>query len=517
MAAAGAAVVVASAARVGLVGAVNKPSPCSKAIPATNRSLQSVPAASCRLAVGLPGHRRAASIDPLRAGTTASAAASGAAASANTADMSTPQQQKDTAGQPGSVQTKTVLVPIARGTEEIEAVCIIDVLRRAGADVTVASVEPELQASMHMKLSSLCKCSKLIRVNLQQICASREVKLIADVCIKDLANQTYDLIALPGGALGAERLRDCQVLDAMLRSQAQSDRLYAAICASPAVALQPKGLLTGHIATCHPAFAGLLECSTSEECVVVDGSLTTSRGPGTAIDFALMLVERLFGRDKADEVAGPMVMPSGDPQEKKKVVLNGGDALAPGSPEERRVLVPIADGTEEMEAVIIIDVLRRAGARVTVASVHDSVNIKASRGVKIAADCRVHDCTEVVFDAIILPGGMPGATHLSESQDLASLLRKQVDAERVYGAICASPAVVLEPQGLLHGRKATCHPAFVGRLADATAAAARVIADGPVLTSRGPGTALEYALAVVERLYGADKAKAVADPMVVRG
>ena len=86
----------------------------------------------------------------------------------------------------------------------------------------------------------------------------------------------------------------------------------------------------------------------------------------------------------------------------------------------------------------------------------------------------------------------------------------------MYGAICAAPAVVLQTHGLLEGRRATCHPAFADRLADAGAAESRVVVDGPVVTSRGPGTAIEFALELVEQLFGGQKAREVAGPMLVR-
>ena len=180
---------------------------------------------------------------------------------------------------------KEVLVPIADGSEEIEAVCIIDVLRRAGASVTVASV------------------------GTLQITASRGVKIVTDTVIDACAEKKYDLIALPGGMPGAEYLRDSEILTDMLQRQKQEGRLYAAICASPAVVFQHHGLLSTHHATCHPAFADQLGSKASSHFrVVVDDNCITSQGPGTALEFALKLVEMLYGKARGDEVAGPMVI-----------------------------------------------------------------------------------------------------------------------------------------------------------------------------------------------------------------
>lgn len=178
------------------------------------------------------------------------------------------------------------------------------------------------------------------------------------------------------------------------------------------------------------------------------------------------------------------------------------------------VLVPIADGSEEIEAVCIIDVLRRAGADVTVASV-GARQITASRGVRIIADCTIADCQDREFDLIALPGGIPGAEHLRDSQPLIALLRRHQSAGNLVGAICAAPAVVLSHHGLLEGRRATGHPAFREQLTDGRSASQRVVVDGRCVTSQGPGTAIEFALTLVALLFDDAKAAEVAAPMLV--
>jgi 4-methyl-5(b-hydroxyethyl)-thiazole monophosphate biosynthesis len=177
---------------------------------------------------------------------------------------------------------------------------------------------------------------------------------------------------------------------------------------------------------------------------------------------------------------------------------------------EKTVMVPVADGTEELEAVAMIDILRRAGAAVTVASVSGNRQITASRGVVIVADTLIDDCMDQVYDLIVLPGGIPGAEHLRDSSALTRLLKGQRDREGLYGAICASPAIVLEHHGLLAGRRATCHPGFVEQLSNKDLVDSIVAADGNCLTSRGAGTAVEFALVLVELLYGRDKRQDVA-------
>ena len=181
----------------------------------------------------------------------------------------------------------------------------------------------------------------------------------------------------------------------------------------------------------------------------------------------------------------------------------------------KTVLVPIADGTEEIEAVCIIDTLRRAGAQVTVASVMPHAQVKAARGTHLVADALLTGCANQTFDAIALPGGMPGAEHLRDCAPLTAMLKKQKEAGRIYAAICASPAVVFEHHGLLKGKKATCYPSMSDQLRDASAAGQRVVTDGNCITSQGPATAIEFALAIISALFGADKAGKVADSMLV--
>ncbi len=180
----------------------------------------------------------------------------------------------------------------------------------------------------------------------------------------------------------------------------------------------------------------------------------------------------------------------------------------------KNILVPIAEGTEEIEAVCIIDVLRRAGANVVVASVAGR-EVTCSRGVKIVADKVLGECKDEVFDLIALPGGVPGAQNLRDCADLTAMLKKQADTGGFFGAICASPAVVLQAHGLLKNFRATSHPGFFDQLDPGSAQVSRVVVDGTCITSRGPGTALEFALKLVAVLYGEETAREVGAPMVL--
>eukprot|EP00984_Skeletonema_dohrnii_P020715 scaffold10157_cov142-Skeletonema_dohrnii-CCMP3373.AAC.25 len=183
--------------------------------------------------------------------------------------------------------SKRVLVPIADDSEEIETSCIQDTLVRFGAEVVVASVKPGGEL--------VCKMS-------------RGLKVMADVSIDEASTQSWDLIALPGGMPGAEHLRDCTTLISLLEKQKADGKLYAAMCAAPAVVLASKGLV-GDGATCYPA-PGLREkmSSPADEDVVVQGNVVTSQGPGTALKFAIKMGELLYGAEKAKQIADEMLV-----------------------------------------------------------------------------------------------------------------------------------------------------------------------------------------------------------------
>ena len=188
---------------------------------------------------------------------------------------------------------KRVLVPVANGSEDIESVTLIDIFRRAALNVDVASVGPD--SNNTVKLARGCL-------------------LTADTNIESIPpDAVYDLIACPGGMPGAERLRDCARLTALLKAQASSGRHVAAVCAAPAVVLASHGILDGATkATCHGNFVSKLPNSShADSRVVVDANIITSRGPGSTMEFALQCVAALLGREKALEVAAPLHLPDG--------------------------------------------------------------------------------------------------------------------------------------------------------------------------------------------------------------
>ena len=204
----------------------------------------------------------------------------------------------------------------------------------------------------------------------------------------------------------------------------------------------------------------------------------------------------------------------------------GTAAAAAAEDAPKKVLVPVADGTEEIEAVTVIDVLRRAGAEVVVMSVEDDRNeVVCSRGVRMVADKNVKELAgrgaPADWDLIAVPGGMPGAEHIADHVKFHAVLEKHFRAGKLMAAICAAPAICFEPKGFLEGYAATAHPAFVDELGGSLLEKniyqdCRVVVDTQIVTSRGPGTSMEWALCLVEQLYGSRKAREVAGPMVVQ-
>lgn len=173
-----------------------------------------------------------------------------------------------------------VLVPLAQGCEELEAVTITDLLTRAGIDVVTAGLDD------------------------RPVKASRGMTLIPDTMIEKVINDTFDLIVLPGGLPGANYLRDDTNIQNILKKQANANKPVAAVCAAPK-ALAKAGLLLGKTVTCYPGSlddSDLTNIKVNSTAVEIDGNVITSRGPGTAMDFTLALIELLEGKKRRDEV-----------------------------------------------------------------------------------------------------------------------------------------------------------------------------------------------------------------------
>jgi len=170
-----------------------------------------------------------------------------------------------------------------------------------------------------------------------------------------------------------------------------------------------------------------------------------------------------------------------------------------------RVLVPLAQGCEELEAVTVVDLLRRAGIEVVTAGL-DSLPVRASRNMVLIPDTTLDEAKNQEFDMVVLPGGMPGADHLNGDSRVQAILKRSAREEKFTAAICAAPKV-LATAGLLNGKQATSYP---GCLDPESVPGLRyledpVVQDGKVITSRGPGTAMDFALTLIENLAGKEK------------
>ncbi|HXW68724.1 MAG TPA: DJ-1 family glyoxalase III [Dissulfurispiraceae bacterium] len=178
-----------------------------------------------------------------------------------------------------------------------------------------------------------------------------------------------------------------------------------------------------------------------------------------------------------------------------------------------QVAVLLADGFEEVEAMAIIDVLRRAGITVVIAGLHPGP-IESARHVKVLPDALIDTIRADNFDMLVLPGGQPGADNLNGDKRVKDLIMEFYDKGKLTGAICAAP-YVLANAGILEGKHATAYPTFMDRLGNALYKDENVVIDGQVLTSKGPGTALHFGIAIVERLAGRERAEAVKEAMLI--
>lgn len=180
------------------------------------------------------------------------------------------------------------------------------------------------------------------------------------------------------------------------------------------------------------------------------------------------------------------------------------------------VLIPLAPGFEDLEAVTLSDLLRRAGIAVVVAGLQRGV-IQGSRGIRIEPDAYLDDVLNRDFDLIALPGGLPGAEHLRDDARIQSLLKSMAASGRYTTAICAAP-MALAQAGLLDGKQATAYPGVLDRLKldNTQSLNDAVVVDGKVVTSQGPGTAMDFALTLIELLVGSEQRQQVEAGLVRR-
>lgn len=178
----------------------------------------------------------------------------------------------------------------------------------------------------------------------------------------------------------------------------------------------------------------------------------------------------------------------------------------------KKALVLFAEGSEELEAVTVINILRRGGIDVTIAGLVAGP-LRGSRGTVLLPDTTVDQILAEDFDLIVLPGGQPGTDHLRADARVIRLLQQMAQQGKQVAAICAAPSVLAQA-GLLDGRRATCYPGSLDDFPAVQRQTAAVVEDGKFITSRGPGTAMDFALALVERLTNKAKRDAVEAALV---
>ena len=180
----------------------------------------------------------------------------------------------------------------------------------------------------------------------------------------------------------------------------------------------------------------------------------------------------------------------------------------------KKVYILLADGFEEIEGLTVVDLMRRAGIDITMVSIKDDLNITGARGIKVIADMLIKDM-DYDGDMLVLPGGMPGTNHLKESEAVREAILSYKKSGKYLAAICAAPTV-FGGMGLLKGLSATCYPGLEDGLegSDWPGESEKVVVDGQFITSRGLGTAIDFALKLIALLIDDNKAAEIAKSVV---
>ena len=177
------------------------------------------------------------------------------------------------------------------------------------------------------------------------------------------------------------------------------------------------------------------------------------------------------------------------------------------------IYVHLATGFEEIEALTTVDILRRAGADVKTVSITGEKTVEGAHGIGIMADILFEEADYKHCEMLVLPGGMPGTVNLGKHQGLCRELTEAAEAGKWVCAICAAP-MVLGNLGIVEGKRATIYPGMEGHLIGATPVSAAVVRDGNIVTSMGPGTAMEFGFALAEFLFGEEKADELRAEMI---
>ena len=397
----------------------------------------------------------------------------------------------------------TVVIPVVSGVCSIEVSVLTDILRRGAVRVILAScscsgVVCDDSSSSFSNLKPPTSKNKTIT-------CTRGLKITADTTIEEAiaegGRSPFAAVAVPGGMPGAAKLANCKTLVNELVRRHKNKALVAAQCAAPAVVLAPLGILDGaELACVSPAFEDQLPQGVSvplkplnrqqredienpvpehireaylklqppreKEDVHFDEktNVLTARGVGAVTEYAFKLLSLVKGEHVAAEVKFAMAGWDASPDGKVPCMAR---YYRPGARDPRgiydaddeefrnpdcSVLVPLAYGSDVANAVVLVDLLRRANAEVVLASIEATREIVGVRDLRVTADCDIESCTSRTWDAVICPGGQPGTSRLASNRHVVDLLTQQRDSMRMHGAMDEGGAVILAPNGLLDRR-----------------------------------------------------------------
>ena len=365
---------------------------------------------------------------------------------------------------------KKIAVLFAEGYEESEALTIVDILRRAGMDAAVTGVTGRAVTGAH------------------------GIRIRADVMLDELKPETTDMVVIPGGYGGVERMLADDGTVAFTAEMNRLGKWTAAICAGPRV-LDRAGALAGRTYTCYPGQEGSIASGTFREAAVLrDGNVITGIGPAACYAFAYALVDALEGDSLA--VKNRMVYFNAFDESRSR--RDPCPAEVPAPARAPRVAVLMKEGFEEGETFSIVDILRRVGAECTTFCFGDPW-VRGMHGMMLQADALFSEAVEA-YDAVVLPGGRPGGQNLKEDPRVIDLLQRwNRTPGKLLGALCSGTTVLAAAQ-VIEGKHMTGYTGYAEKLPGAVFEHRVAVADQNLVTSQGPATGYPFAFKLAETL-----------------
>ena len=366
---------------------------------------------------------------------------------------------------------KRIAVLFADGVEESEALTIVDILRRAEMD------------------------AKIVGVPGREILGAHQISIQADVMIKELQPEDWDMIVVPGGYDGVDHLLDSKEALRLIQNMSAKGKYTAAICAGPRV-LDKAGVLDGKTFTCYPGQEKLISSGIFKASpVITDGQCITAAGPALCYAFSYTLIDALGGNSLA--VKNRMVYFNAfDPDRSVKETVPE-TIKKPEHP--AKVAVLMKEGYEEGETFSIVDLLRRLGLICHTFRFEEAPYVKGMHQMQIRADKRFPEDIED-YDAVVLPGGRPGGQNLREDPDVIDLLKRwnQTDG-KILSALCAGTTVLAEAK-VIEDKHMTGYTGYAEKLPGAVFEEKLTVADQNLVTSQGPATGYPFAFRLAEVL-----------------